>query len=482
MKSIICLAALSALTIMPAMADQRLRARDLGIAPGILSPGELNAITDVDGVKVGHVTVRKGTRINTGVTVIVPADGNLYRDKLPAAIYVANGYGKMAGLSQVQELGEIETPIALTNTLNVAEGLAAIVEWTLAQPGNEDVRSVNAVVGETNDGFLNDIRARVLTKKQFLEAIDNAAAGPVAEGAVGAGTGTVAFGFKGGIGTSSRRLPASLGGYIVGVLVQSNFGGMLTIDGVRVGEKLGQHYLKDTIATDKSADGSIMIVVATDAPLSDRNLERLSRRAIAGLARTGATMTNGSGDYVIAFSTADSVRRKTDAHAHELRDLANSAMSPLFQAVAEATEEAIYNSLFQAEDTEGHRGTIEALPIDAVKSLLGHPSSRIDACESPQFPEMTGKRLAAGGCQCGPHPLPSIDGALAKLHVAGAFEFLQVLGQHRVADIEFIAQHLELRFLQRRQERADLQSVRRVDNRVESRRRHQGTPSPAFAW
>jgi D-aminopeptidase len=351
MKRIIWLAALSALFILPAMADKKPHARDLGIAPGILSPGELNAITDVDGVKVGHVTVREGNRFNTGVTVIVPADGNLYQDKLPAAIYVANGYGKLAGLSQVQELGEIETPIALTNTLNVAEGIAALVEWTLARPGNEDVRSVNAVVGETNDGFLNDIRARVLTKEH----------------------GTVAFGFKGGIGTSSRKLPISLGGFVVGVLVQSNFGGVLSIGGVRMGEKLGQYYLKDALTAASSADGSIMIVVATDAPLGDRNLERLAKRAIAGLARTGATMTNGSGDYVIAFSTADSVRRKTDAHAHQFRDLANRAMSPLFQAVAEATEEAIYNSLLQAEDTEGHRGTIEALPIDAVKSLLGHP-------------------------------------------------------------------------------------------------------------
>jgi D-aminopeptidase len=330
----------------------------------------LNAITDVDGVRVGHVTVRDGTRINTGATVIIPANGNLYRDRLPAAIHVANGYGKLAGLSQVQELGEIETPIALTNTLNVAEGVAAIVEWTLARPGNEDVRSVNAVVGETNDGYLNDIRARILTRDHFIEAIEAADTGPVTEGAVGAGTGTVAFGFKGGIGTSSRRLPAALGGFVVGVLVQSNFGGVLSIDGVRVGEKLGQYYLKDAVVGDSSADGSIMIVVATDAPLGDRNLERLAKRAIAGLARTGATMTNGSGDYVIAFSTADSVRRKADVDNHELRELANGAMSPLFQAVAEATEEAIYNSLLQAEDTEGHRGTIKALPIDTVKSVL----------------------------------------------------------------------------------------------------------------
>ena len=357
----------------PAIAGDRPRARDIGIAPGILAPGPLNAITDVAGVRVGHVTVRQGRRFNTGVTVIVPADGNLYRAKLPAAIHVANGYGKLAGLSQVRELGEIETPIALTNTLNVAEGIAALVEWTLALPGNEDVRSVNAVVGETNDGFLNDIRARVLTRDHFAEAIRKAKSGPVPEGAVGAGAGTVAFGFKGGIGSSSRRLPPSLGGYVVGVLVQSNFGGVLSIDGVRVGEALGQFYLKDAVDADASADGSIMIVVATDAPLGDRSLERLAKRSIAGLARTGATMTNGSGDYVIAFSTADSVRRSSGARVHEFHELANHAVSPLFQAVAEATEEAIYNSLLQAEDVDGHRGSVRALPVGEVEALLEKP-------------------------------------------------------------------------------------------------------------
>lgn len=356
-----------------APADDRPRARDIGIAPGILAPGQFNAITDVDGVRVGHVTVRQGRRFNTGATVIVPADGNLYAEKLPAAIHVANGYGKLAGLSQVRELGELETPIALTNTLNVAEGVAALVEWTLALPDNEDVRSVNAVVGETNDGFLNDIRARVLTRDHFIEAIRAAKSGPVAEGAIGAGTGTVAFGFKGGIGSSSRRLPPSLGGYVVGVLVQSNFGGVLSIDGVRVGEALGQFYLREAAGTDASADGSIMIVVATDAPLGDRNLERLAKRSIAGLARTGATMTNGSGDYVIAFSTAQSVRRSSGATMHDLRELANHAVSPLFQAVAEATEEAIYNSLLQAEDVEGHRGSVRALPAGEVEALLGRP-------------------------------------------------------------------------------------------------------------
>jgi D-aminopeptidase len=362
-------------------AGEKTRARDMGISPGILSPGALNAITDVDGVSVGQVTVREGTRFNTGVTVIIPAAGNLRQDKIPAAIYVANGYGKLAGISQVQELGEIETPIALTNTLNVAEGVAALVEWTLAQPGNEDVGSVNAIVGETNDGFLNDIRARVLTRDHFIEALDKAASGAVDEGAVGAGTGTVAFGFKGGIGTSSRVLPDTLGGYTVGVLVQSNFGGVLTINGVQVGRALGQYYLKDQLGKDelggdRSADGSIMIVVATNAPLSDRNLERLARRAIAGLARTGASMSDGSGDYVIAFANAASVRRRAGATVRTSADLDNNAMSPLFQAVAEATEEAIYNSLLQAEDVSGHKGTIRALPRDQLKTLLAPAEPR----------------------------------------------------------------------------------------------------------
>jgi D-aminopeptidase len=361
---------LAILLTTSATAGEKPRARDMGISPGILSPGALNAITDVTGVKVGQVTVQDGARINTGVTVIIPAGGNLRQDKLPAAIYVANGYGKLAGISQVQELGEIETPIALTNTLNVAEGIAALVEWTLAQPGNEKVGSVNAVVGETNDGRLNDIRARVLTKNHFLEAITNASNGPVEEGVVGAGTGTVAFGFKGGIGTSSRVLPQTLGGYTLGVLIQSNFGGVLSINGVQVGKALGQYYLKDATGRDDSADGSIMIVVATDAPLSDRNLGRLARRAIAGLARTGASMTNGSGDYVIAFSNAESVRRRTGQNLRTTADLANSEMSPLFQAVAEATEEAIYNSLLQANDVVGFGGTIKALPHDKVKQLI----------------------------------------------------------------------------------------------------------------
>ena len=365
-KSILVAATLIATA---ASAGDKPRARDLGLAPGVLEPGALNAITDVAGVGVGHVTLKDGESVNTGVTVIVPGDGNLYQRKLPAAIYVANGYGKLAGLSQVQELGEIEAPIALTNTLNVAEGIAALVEWTLAQPGNDNVRSVNTVVGETNDGFLNDIRARHVTKAQVIEAVEKASDGAVDEGAVGAGTGTVAFGFKGGIGTSSRVLPQNLGGYTTGVLVQSNYGGVLTMDGIPVGRELNQYYLKDEL-DDASADGSIMIVVATDAPLSDRNLERLAKRAVTGLARTGAAMTNGSGDYVIAFSTSDEVRRLNESPVESRADLNNAAMSPLFQAVAEATEEAVYNSLLQAEDVAGHRGTIRALPVDEVRRLV----------------------------------------------------------------------------------------------------------------
>lgn len=353
------------------------RARDLGVAPGVLAPGPLNAITDVAGVKVGHMTLKKGADIRTGATAILPHGGNLYQDKVPAAIFVGNGFGKLMGSTQVNELGEIETPIVLTNTLNVAEGAVAAIEWTLDQPGNERVGSVNAVVGETNDGGLNNIRKRALTPKLIRAAIEGAKTGPVAEGAVGAGTGTRAFGWKGGIGTSSRRLPENLGGYMVGVLVQSNYGGVLTIDGARVGEALGEYYLKDHV--DKGdANGSIMIVVATDAPLSDRNLERLAARAMGGLARTGASMTNGSGDYVIAFSTAESVRRTPARRSAvaTVEELPNDLFSPLSQGVMEATEEAIYNSLFMAETVEGYDtysgapSRVEALPLDKVREIL----------------------------------------------------------------------------------------------------------------
>lgn len=349
-----------------------LRARAYGLAPGILPPGPLNAITDVSGVRVGHVTLHEGTDVRTGATAILPHGGNLYQDKVPAGVVVGNGYGKLMGLSQIQELGELETPIVLTNTLAVPRAADAVLDWTLAYPGNEAVRSVNAAVGETNDGYLNDIRARTLTPAHVLTAIRDARPGPVAEGCVGAGTGTITFGWKGGIGTSSRVLPEALGGYTVGVLVQTNFGGVLQMMGVAVGQALGQYYLRE--ALDRGdADGSVMIVVATDAPLSDRNLTRLARRAMAGLARTGASMTNGSGDYVLAFSTAEAVRR-TPARRDTLStvvDLPNGRVSPLFQATIEATEEAIYNALVAATTTTGYRNrTIEALPMDAVQDLL----------------------------------------------------------------------------------------------------------------
>jgi D-aminopeptidase len=359
----------------PAHGEQQVRARDIGIGPGVLAPGPLNAITDVAGVKVGHFTLVEGENVRTGATAILPHAGNLYQDKVPAAAVIGNGFGKMMGFSQIHELGEIETPIVLTNTLNVPEAAQAILDWTLEREGNQDARSVNAVVGETNDGYLNDIRGRHLDRKMIRLAIESAAGGPVAEGSVGAGTGTIAFQWKGGIGTSSRALPESLGAYTVGVLVQTNFGGVLQVDGVGVGQELGQYYLKD--AYDHGADGSIMIVVATDAPLASRNLRRLAARALAGLARTGSSMTNGSGDYVIAFSTAAGVRRTPARRARvgEMPNLPNDRVSPLFQAAIEATEEAIYNSMLMATTTRsvqrGEARTIHQLPVDRLVELLG---------------------------------------------------------------------------------------------------------------
>jgi D-aminopeptidase len=335
--------------------SDHVRARDLGIAPGVLAPGPLNAITDVQGVLVGHSTVVSGNTIHTGATAILPHDGNLYQSKVPAGVVVFNGYGKSAGLSQVVELGEIETPIVLTNTMSVPRAMDAIVDWTFAQPGNEKVLSVNAVVGETNDGTLNDIRGRALTSEQILRAIREAHSGPVEEGSVGAGTGTVAFGWKGGIGTSSRRLPESLGHWTVGALVQTNYGGILNINGRRIGEELGNYYLQHEVASRK-ADGSIMVVIATDAPLSDRNLTRLARRAAGGVARTGSSFSNGSGDYFIAFSTAADVIRNPQKRAAtaQFAEVSNDNISPLFEATVEATEEAIYNSLFMASTTRNH--------------------------------------------------------------------------------------------------------------------------------
>lgn len=362
--------------ILPADAEQ-VRVRDIGIKPGILNTGDLNAITDVEGVLVGHVTLDVGDSIRTGATAILPHRGNIYQNKVPAAAVIGNGFGKMMGYTQIHELGEIETPILLTNTLNVPRAADAILDWTLAQEGNEAVRSVNNVVGETNDAGLNDIRGRHLTADFIIKAIEDAKSGPVEEGDVGAGKGTSAFGWKGGIGTSSRVLPDELGGYTVGVLVQSNYGGILMMDGVPVGEELNQFYLQDYVDSDV-ADGSIMMIVATDAPLSDRNLERLGNRAMTGLARTGSSMTNGSGDYVISFSTAESVRRTSDRRNEnaQIEEIPNNRVSPLFQAVAEATEEAIYNSLLMARSVTsknvitGETRTVHELPVDKVRAIL----------------------------------------------------------------------------------------------------------------
>lgn len=354
--------------------EARPRAREVGVVVGVFPTGEHNAITDVAGVLVGQHTLR-GDSVNTGITAILPHGGNLFRERVPAAVLAGNGFGKMLGVTQLQELGELETPILLTCTLCVWRAADAMVAWLLRRPGMESVRSINAVVGETNDGGLNDIRARPIGPAHVEVALEAAAAGPVDEGAVGAGAGTVAFGWKGGIGTSSRVLPESLGGWSVGVLVQSNFGGILTINGAPVGRELGRYAFRDALegtgpAQDDSPDGSIMIVVATDAPLDARNLGRLARRALFGLARTGATMSNGSGDYVIGFSTAESVRRTASSGSRTVSELPNDLMSPLFQAVAEATEEAILNSLFRAVDTSGMGRTVDALPIDRTLEIL----------------------------------------------------------------------------------------------------------------
>ncbi len=355
-------------TLLPLMLMAQSRPRAAGIPFGVMSPGSLNAITDVAGVKVGHVTLIKGDSLRTGVTTILPHSGNLYQEKVRAAIHLGNGYGKLAGYSQVEELGTLETPIVLTNTLSVAAAMNALISDCLTRQGNESVRSVNAVVGETNDGFLNDIRGRHVTEVHVREALEAATVGPVAEGNVGAGTGTSCFGWKGGIGTSSRLLPESLGGYTVGVLVQTNFGGVLQISGVPVGKELGQYYFRNQL--ESHADGSCMIVVATDAPLSARNLKRLAKRAMLGLARTGGIASNGSGDYVIAFSTANRVA--AGERLHQVEELANAGMSPLFLATIEATEEAIINSLFAAETMIGRDGNRrEALPRERVLNLLG---------------------------------------------------------------------------------------------------------------
>ncbi len=372
--------------------NERPRARDIGLVTGVIPTGQLNAITDVAGVQVGHTTIVRGENIRTGVTAILPHAGNLFREKVPGAVFIGNAFGKLAGSTQVNELGEIETPIVLTSTLSVPRAADAVLDYILSLPGNEQVQSVNPLVGETNDGFLNDIRGRHLTGNDVLNSIKNAKGGPVEEGAVGAGTGTVAFGFKGGIGTSSRRLPASLGGYTVGVLVQTNFGGVLTMAGAQVGQELGRYYLKQELERGKDAkpqgskgptrpgadfaDGSVIIVIATDAPVDARNLQRMAARSMMGLARTGSAASNGSGDYAIAFSTAREVRIEVKAaseNAYTPRDtklVTNDAMSPLFLAVIEATEEAVYNSILRATTTTGRGRTVEALPIERTIEIL----------------------------------------------------------------------------------------------------------------
>jgi D-aminopeptidase len=359
--------------------ERRPRARDLGIRIGVLAPGPLNSITDVAGVRVGHTTLIKEDSVRTGITAILPHGGNLFSEKVPGAVFVGNAFGKLIGSTQVNELGEIETPILLTSTLSTARVADALVSYMLGLKGNEEVQSVNPLVGETNDGYLNDIRSRSIGEQDVLTAIRNAREGLVDEGCVGAGTGTVAFGFKGGIGTSSRRLPQPLGGYTVGVLVQTNFGGILTIAGAPVGRELGRYYLQDQIEgksssrtdTRSTADGSIMIVVATDAPIDHRNLSRLGARAMMGVGRTGSSGSNGSGDFVIAFSTAPGLRIQSGSKLPEPRVLlGNEGMSPLFEAVIEATEEAIYNSLFRACDMTSRGHTVKALPVKETMEIL----------------------------------------------------------------------------------------------------------------
>jgi D-aminopeptidase len=380
---VICALIFVSLMAPTTQTQNRPRAREAGVIVGVLPTGPLNAITDVDGVLVGHTTIIRGDNIRTGVTAILPHGGNLFSEKVPGAVFVGNGFGKLAGSTQVNELGEIETPILLTSTLSVPRVADFLMDYMLALPGNENVQSINPLVAETNDGYLNDIRGRHITRDDVFSAIKGAKGGPVSEGAVGAGTGTVAFGFKGGIGTSSRKLPARLGGFTVGVLVQSNYGGVLTINGAPVGRELGRYYLKDELtepATERPAqpnqpDGSIIIVIATDAPLDARNLNRMAARAMMGLARTGAAGSNGSGDYAIAFSTAADVRIRSLGQnerntSRSVKTLANDAVSPLFLAVIEATEEAIYNSLFRATTTTGRGKTVEALPLDRTLEIL----------------------------------------------------------------------------------------------------------------
>jgi len=353
------------------LAQEHKTLREWGFPTGIFAPGQYNAITDVPGVTVGHVTLIEGDSVRTGVTAIVPHQGNIFRQKVPAAVHVGNGFGKLAGVTQVRELGNIETPVILTNTLSVAAGMQGAIRYTLMQPGNERENSVNAVVGETNDGRLNDIRGMHVTPQMVIDAINNAHGGPVEQGNVGAGTGTICFGFKGGIGTSSRVLPESLGGYTVGVLVQTNYGGILEIDGVQVGQRLQRHDFINHVRKSENVDGSCMMVVITDAPLDCRNLERVAKRAMMGMAKTGGIASNGSGDYVIALSVAPGNLIDSRAKTITSTVLANSEMSSIFAATIEATAEALWNSLFMAESMTGKGGYhVDALPVEQVLDML----------------------------------------------------------------------------------------------------------------
>jgi D-aminopeptidase len=378
------IAAFTALAVATTLAqnEARPRARDIGLTPGVFEPGAKNAITDVAGVSVGHATLNQGDSIRTGVTVIVPHQGNVFQDKVPGGVFVGNAFGKLAGSTQVDELGTIETPIGLTNTLSVGTVMEGLVRWTLDRAGNENVRSVNALVGETNDGGLNDIRGQHVRPEHVLEALKAASTGSVQEGSVGAGTGTQAFGWKGGIGTSSRKLEARYGGYTVGVLVQSNYGGVLTMGGAPVGKILGRYSYRPTgqqasgpAGNDDRGDGSCMIVVATDAPLDARDLKRLAARAVYGLARTGSSFSNGSGEFAIAFSTAADLRTRFGSTAVQPRTLLpTDGVSPLFQAALEATEEAVYNSLLKATPVTSRFGKAEALPVDRVREIVARYS------------------------------------------------------------------------------------------------------------
>ena len=371
MKRYVLIAVITVLGAVSLAAQPHKTLREWGFPTGIFNTGTYNAITDVPGVTVGHVTLVEGDSVRTGVTAIVPHQGNIFAQKVPAAIYVGNGFGKLAGVTQVGELGNIETPIILTNTLSVAAGIEGVVRYTLMQPGNENVRSVNAVVGETNDGRLNDIGGMHVTPQMVIEAIHKAHGGPVEQGNVGAGTGTICFGFKGGIGTASRVLPESLGGYTVGVLVQTNYGGILEIDGVQVGQRLHKHDFINHVKKSENTDGSCMMVVITDAPLDSRNLERVAKRAMMGMAKTGGIASNGSGDYVIALSVAPGNLIDSRAKTVTTTVLANGEMSPLFAATIEATAEALWNSLFMAEPMTGRNGYhVDALPVEQVLEML----------------------------------------------------------------------------------------------------------------